>query len=1003
MKSIKTYILLFISLLLIFSFSPSHYRNAAPSAHPIQINDTIEETSEDDDTTEITVKIDTVTTKEKETDENETGEIQTEQQPLRTLKTKFVIPKTDHPLTKNISTPNKPIKGLENRHIALWQSHGLYYKQSKEKWMWQRTNFFETREDLFTQSFILPFLVPMLENAGATVLLPRERDTQRTELIVDNDKCSPACEFKTTTGNFLWHKGGGSGFANYKEKYVDGENPFKTGSFIQANTIQKGETESTVEWNFNVPKSGSYAVYISYKSLPGSCNEAVYTVHHAGGETQFAVNQTMGGGTWIYLGHFQFEKDQPLNSKVVLSNTSTDVNKLVTADAVKIGGGMGNISRKRSDLVTKKIIKIPLKKKKRKKRKYKIKTITNVQHFYNYSTSDMPRFTEGARYWLQWAGAPDSVYCRTNEENDYSDDFQSRGFWVNYLAGGSASCPTVKGLNIPIDLAFALHTDAGKTSDSIIGTLAIHTVKTKTGGTVYNNGISRWAARDLTDSVQTQVVNDIQRMYDKDWVRRQLWNRSYSESRVPEVPAMLLELLSHQNFPDMRYGQDPRFRFTASRAMYKGILRYLAATNGYKYVVQPLPVEAFCADFSDTTEVELRWKPVEDTVEITAKPTGYIVYTRIGNGGFNNGEYTNKNIFHKKIERNEIYGFKVEAVNDGGKSFPSEILSVCKMPNDSDIVLVVNAFNRISAPASFDFSDVSGFNNNWDAGVPYINDYKFTGNQTEFRKSRPYRSDENPGHGASNEGWEGKVIAGNTFDYPYLHGKSIRKAGYSFVSCSEKAVTDGDVNMYCYYAVDLILGKEREWTSLNKKSTKPVFRTFTPEMQKAIIQYTDSAGNLFVSGSNMISDLVLSKNKTYSDRDFVENTLKIKWQEDKINTIEKVEFSNSSLKQFPDFQLTFYSSPSDESYFVEAPDILVPNDSYAYQICNYGENKLGAGVAYNGNYRICALGFPFETIKKEDDQDKLMKSILNFFADKNRNIIRTKNNKTGNKKWKQKK
>ena len=27
-----------------------------------------------------------------------------------------------------------------------------------------------------------------------------------------------------------------------------------------------------------------------------------------------------------------------------------------------------------------------------------------------------------------------------------------------------------------------------------------------------------------------------------------MWNKSYSESRVPEVPTMLLELLSHQNF-----------------------------------------------------------------------------------------------------------------------------------------------------------------------------------------------------------------------------------------------------------------------------------------------------------------------------------------------------------------------------------------------------------------------------------------------------------------------
>ena len=53
-------------------------------------------------------------------------------------------------------------------------------------------------------------------------------------------------------------------------------------------------------------------------------------------------------------------------------------------------------------------------------------------------TSGYPRYTEGARYWLQWAGVPDSIYSRTKGKNDYSDDFQSRGFWVNYISGGSS-------------------------------------------------------------------------------------------------------------------------------------------------------------------------------------------------------------------------------------------------------------------------------------------------------------------------------------------------------------------------------------------------------------------------------------------------------------------------------------------------------------------------------------------------------------------------------------
>ena len=93
------------------------------------------------------------------------------------------------PLVSKKSSPYTPTRGLNNRHIAMWQSHGFYYEAKLDRWEWQRARIFQTVEDLYTQSYVLPFLVPMLENAGANVLLPRERDTQTHEVIVDNDGC----------------------------------------------------------------------------------------------------------------------------------------------------------------------------------------------------------------------------------------------------------------------------------------------------------------------------------------------------------------------------------------------------------------------------------------------------------------------------------------------------------------------------------------------------------------------------------------------------------------------------------------------------------------------------------------------------------------------------------------------------------------------------------------------------------------------------------------------
>ena len=57
--------------------------------------------------------------------------------------------------------------------------------------------------------------------------------------------------------------------------------------------------------------------------------------------------------------------------------------------------------------------------------------------------------------------------------------------------------------------------------------------------------------------------------------------------------------------------------------------------HGTDYVVQPLPVNHFAIrEGKKKNTFTLNWNPVEDVMEPTAKPQGYIVYTRIGYGGF---------------------------------------------------------------------------------------------------------------------------------------------------------------------------------------------------------------------------------------------------------------------------------------------------------------------------------------------------------------------------------
>lgn len=880
------------------------------------------------------------------------------------------------PFIENISKPYQSSKGLYNRHIALWQSHGFYYEPKLSRWEWQRARIFQTVEDLYTQSFVLPYLVPMLEAAGANVFLPRERDTQTHEIIIDNDGAfaNKSLYIEENKEN-LWTEGLKKGFAHTKAYYQDDENPFSLGTYRQTTTIKRGEA-STISWIPEIPESGEYAVYVSYKTLPNSTSRAHYTVHHNGKETEFIINQKMGGGTWIYLGTFYFPAGVNQNCKVTLSNLSKNKGEVITADAVKIGGGYGNIARTVSSKGASENLKSS------DKRQDASTPTVEKSIKYPYEVSGYPRFTEAARYWLQWAGIPDSIYSPSKGVNDYTDDYQCRGLWVNYLAGGSMANPTEEGLNIPIDLAFAFHSDAGTTfNDSIIGTLGIFRTGSYDGK--YTNGVSRYAARELTDLIQTQIVNDIRNLYHPNWTRRGMWNKSYSEASTPKVPTMLLELLSHQNFADMRYGLDPRFRFTVSRSIYKGILKYLSSQYNTEYEVQPLPVEAFTSEFIDENKVRLTWEPVEDILEPTAKAKRYIVYTKIGQGDFDQGTIVKTNSYEQDIPLGVVVSFRITALNDGGESFPSETLSVGRAFNSKGDVLVINGFTRISAPDDFDAQgdSIAGFLDDKDHGVPYIKDISYIGKMKEFRRIIPWMDDDASGFGDSYGNFETQVIAGNTFDYPAIHGKSILKAGYSFVSCSKKSVEIKKVLLTQYPIIDLILGKEKQSKMGAGENQQLQYKTFSKELQSQISNFCENGGSILITGSYITSDIYdnpLAK-KQDEDVEFLNNVLKIKWRVGRAATMGGIKEVTSPLSNHNN-KYTFNQNLSEKIYRVESPDAIEPANKDSHTVLRYTENNLSAGVAFSGAYKVYAMGVPFEVIQSEDKKDELMATILSFLT-----------------------
>ncbi len=799
------------------------------------------------------------------------------------------------PWVYNASELSHPALGLQDRHISLWASHGIYFNNTKNKWEWQRPSMNLTREDLFTQTLVVPMLMPMLADAGAVVFSPRERDWQRNEIIIDNDSTFGSSKYSELG---VWKSTGLSGFAPRHTFYVDEENPFTDGTGRQTEA-SCGSVTASITYTPDIPIAGRYAVYVSYHSLGNSIDDAHYIVRHKGQQTEFRVNQRMGSHTWVYLGTFDFDKGASEDNCVVLTNESSS-NGIVTADAVRIGGGMGNISR-------------------------------------GGHTSGFPRCFEGARYYAQYAGMPYDVYGGYLGKEDYKDDINTRSLMINHMAGGSVFVPSNYGLNVPIELSVAIHTDAGyhKNGKDIWGTLGICTTMKENADT-FRTGLSRHISTEFATSLRDNLFDDISESFGI-WEKREIWNRNYSESRIPEVPSAIIETLSHESFPDMQMAWDPNFRFVLARSIYKTILKTITKAHGEKYVVSPLPPHAFRIEFMSKNEARLMWKATADRLESSSKPTAYIIYTKTGNKDFDNGIMVNEDSHIIKLQPNVLYQFKVIAVNAGGKSFPSETLSAYYHPESKKNILIVNGFHRLSSPATKQVGEKMSFALDEDPGM-------WHGKNPSFVK------------------YLGQFLMGNDDNNTTSHVRAIlANEKYNICSCSSDAVTNGEIDLRDYDMVDIILGNECD----DGRSLVP-YKALTKEMQDAIRRYLHKGKALFISGSYLSSDM-----KEHTDSIFLSKHLHI------IADGKRKNIDDNRIIGMGDV-FTFYNALNEEHYAATTTDALKPVGKAISAL--FYPDFTTAGIAFrNRQHSMFAIGLPFECISTEAMRSALMGKVLTYF------------------------
>ncbi len=390
--------------------------------------------------------------------------------------------------------------------------------------------------------------------------------------------------------------------------------------------------------------------------------------------------------------------------------------------------------------------------------------------------------------------------------------------------------------------------------------------------------------------------------------------------------------------------RDPKGRDQMGRSLYEAVLEYFRVVSSPQPADITLPsVPTNVAVVSNAAgQVTVSWAagPVSGGVAGTFgnAATGFRIYASTDGYGFDGGTFIGGGLatsatlsgYNQAIP----YYFKVVAVNAGGESKASEVLTA--LPSGgSKQVLVVNGFDRNDRFADFQYTSLPPQNT-----------------------------------GVSERVW---ARYNNSFDYVVQHMTAIQaaKPGVHVASTSNESVINGTVNLNDYDTVIWILGTE-----------STVDHTFDVTEQTKVTNFINAGGNLFVSGSGIAYDLDNQNN----GRSFVQNTLGANYAADSAGTytatvnaggifagMSSVGFSNGAS----------FSNLDGQLYNVGSADVLTAQAGSVAALTYSGGTGGIAAIQKQGTGgagSIVVFGFPFETITDATRRSQAMGKILEYFG-----------------------
>lgn len=564
-------------------------------------------------------------------------------------------------LSNYVPTPasGRPEGTLSGKAVYLNPGHGWVWRPSWKTFGVQRGFVHNNIEDFSNVDWLQSYLFTYCYNAGADVFSVRELDPNTNMVIVDNDDGNDGQKgyFESGTG---WSTSSLKGFANGNIPYTSGQDPFSFGT-TRLLTCVTGAPTASATWIPEMPKAGWYNVYVSHAAFTNRSPEAHYRVHHAGGTTDYFLDQRQRRFTWIFIGRYYFEAGvNPDTAKVVLFNDSTSASHLVSADAVRFGGGTGLIYRSLDG---------------------------------TGSVSNKPRYDEDARYHVQFSGAPTSVYDAHSNPETHNQADEGDG-WIARPAFGRWLKQQAEAYGAPAqDSVFvSSHTNAG--GGTGLGTF------------VYTGQENTWHDR-FRNFVHAEVLNDLSVGYSSTFRNHGTGIKygQYTENNPSRVgnlmPIFLGEWIFHDSASDMVLYHDPKFRMMMARAIYQGIVKFWAAEKGAPAVLLPEPPRNLRIEQLGPTSARLSWlAPETDAQNIRGHAaTGYKIYRGTHGRGFpagiSTGSPDTQYTVNDLVPGQTTY-FYISATNAGGESLPTETLAVKTSTSAAaPKLLIVSGFDKL--------------------------------------------------------------------------------------------------------------------------------------------------------------------------------------------------------------------------------------------------------------------------------------------------------------------